>query len=118
MKHDHVIDFLARKVDKVLRDNLLSASQVPDETAVRTIRSLVGASTAQLALERGSDTTRAFVVRAVNRVVSDESVPPRDALNRLRAVLDALDVPEAGRARTGHFGAGGGLHGDRCQSLI
>jgi hypothetical protein len=95
MKHDDVIEFLARKIDEVLRDNLAPASQLSDEIAVRTIRSLVGASTAQMALERGSDTARAFVVRAINRIVSDGNVPPRETLNRLRSVLDALDVPGA-----------------------
>jgi triphosphoribosyl-dephospho-CoA synthetase len=83
MKHDCLIEFLAQKVQEVLRDNL--TSQVSDEIAFKTIRSLIGTPIARVALKRGSDTARAFLVRAVKRVVTDESLPARETLNRLPA---------------------------------
>jgi hypothetical protein len=92
MKQDYIIEFLAHKVAEVLRGNVAPATQVPDEIAIDTIRSLFATPSAQTALERGSDTARAFAVRAINRVISDIALPARETLNLLQSIMDELDV--------------------------
>jgi hypothetical protein len=47
------------------------------------------------ALERGNDTALCFVLRAVNRILSDDDQPDRTTINRL---WDVLDEPELKRA--------------------
>jgi hypothetical protein len=49
-------------------------------------------------LERGHDTAFCFVLRAVNRVLSDDDQPDRTTINRL---WDVLDEPELNRALGG-----------------
>jgi hypothetical protein len=96
MKHDQVIDFLLRKTGEILRDNL--PARVPDTTVVRTIRALISTPTAQTALEQGSDTVRAFAVRAMNRVLSDQSRPPRETVSQLWNIMDGQDLRGATQA--------------------
>jgi hypothetical protein len=52
MKQDCIIEFLARKAAEVLCGNVTPVSQVPDEIAIDTIRSLFATPSAQAALER------------------------------------------------------------------
>ena len=47
------------------------------------------------ALEHGNDTALCFVLRAVNRILSDDDQPNRTTINRL---WDVLDEPELNRA--------------------
>jgi hypothetical protein len=91
MKHDHVIDFLLRKTGEVLFDNLPPAARVPDMTAVIAIRALITTPTAETALEKGSDTERAFALRAIKRLLSDSTRPPREVIEQLWQVIDELD---------------------------
>jgi hypothetical protein len=46
-------------------------------------------------LERGNDTALCFVLRAVNRILSNDDQPDRAKINRL---WDVLDEPEFNRA--------------------
>jgi hypothetical protein len=46
-------------------------------------------------LEHGNDTALCFVLRAVNRILSDDDQPNRTTINRL---WDVLDEPELNRA--------------------
>jgi hypothetical protein len=95
MKHDQLIDFLLCKIEYVLCDNLPPAAQLPDAVAVKTICALISTPTAQTALEKGSDTECAFAVRAVNRVLSDQTRPPRETLNQLWKIMDGLDLSQS-----------------------
>jgi hypothetical protein len=95
MKHDQLIELLARKAQDVLWDAVSPARRVSDDTAVRTIRALISTPAAQTALEKGSDTLRAFALRAVHRILSDETQSPRTALTQL---WDTLDEPQLNRA--------------------
>jgi hypothetical protein len=101
MKHDYIVEFLAYKVKEVLRGNFPPASQLQDEVAIDTVRSLFATPTAQTALERGSDTARAFAVRAINRVISDVALPAPELLNRLQSIMDKLDVKGASQVSRG-----------------
>src|SRR5262249_46875589 len=64
-----------------------SSSQIPPGPPVRTPQ-------VHQALERGNDTALCFVLRAVNRNLSDED-QPNTTINRL---WDVLDEPELNRA--------------------
>jgi hypothetical protein len=52
----------------------------------------------RVVLERGHDTAFCFVLRAVNRILSDHSQPDRTTINRL---WDVLDESEFNRALSG-----------------
>ena len=69
-------------------------SEHPDAQAVKSLRALVRAPQVHQALERGNDTALCFVLRAVNRILSDED-QPNTTINRL---WDVLDQPELNRA--------------------
>ena len=49
-------------------------------------------------LERGDDTALCFVLRAVNRILSEDNQPDRTTINR---IWDVLDEPEFHRALSG-----------------
>ena len=49
----------------------------------------------QQVLERGNDTALCFVLRAVNRILSDKDQPDRVTISRL---WEVLDEPELNRA--------------------
>jgi hypothetical protein len=46
-------------------------------------------------LERGNDTALCFVLRAVNRILSDEDQPDRVTISRLWEVLDEPELKRA-----------------------
>jgi uncharacterized protein (DUF1778 family) len=66
-------------------------------------RELIRSQAIRLALERSSDTVLAFALRAVERVISDQSRTNRETINRLWDVLDdphlhqALGLPQQSR---------------------
>jgi hypothetical protein len=96
MTHDHLIHFLIRQTQGVLRDNLAGVSRaVPSHIAVNTVRALIHAPAAQTAPEKGSDTVRAFALRSVSYVLRDDRQPPRVILDRLRNVLDDANLNRA-----------------------
>ena len=70
--------------------NLPPASNLPDAQAVKSLRALVRAPQVHQALERGNDTALCFVLRAVNRILSDED-RPNTTINQ---DWDVLDQPE------------------------
>jgi hypothetical protein len=108
IKPDDIVEFLIRKVEEVLRDNT-AFPQASDEIAVKTIRSLMGAADSRLALERGSDRASAFVLRAINLMISDNSLSARETLSRARTIMGELKL-QSERAPIGIFGAGSPQH--------
>ena len=90
MQYDLVIKRTLREAQGILWANLPPASNLPDAQAVKSLRALVRAPQVHQALERGNDTALCFVLRAVNRILSDED-QPNTTINQ---DWDVLDQPE------------------------
>jgi hypothetical protein len=95
MQYDLVIKRTLRDALGILWANLPPASNLPDAQAVKSLRSLVRTPQGQRVLERGSDTALCFVLRAVNRILSDEDQPDRVTISRLWKVLDEPELKRA-----------------------
>src|ERR1700716_2648733 len=95
MQYDLVLKRTLRDAQGILWANLPPASNLPDAQAVKTLRSLVRTPQGRQVLQRGSDTALCFVLRAVNRILSDEDQPDRVTISRL---WEVLDEPELNRA--------------------
>jgi hypothetical protein len=95
MQYDRLIERTLRDAQGILRANLPPAKNLPDDQAVQSLRAIVRTPPVREALERGNDTALCFVLRAVNRILSDDDQPDRTTINRLR---DVLDEPELKRA--------------------
>jgi hypothetical protein len=94
MQYDRLIERTLRDAQGILRANLPPAKNLPDDQAVQSLRAIVRTPPGREALERGNDTALCFVLRAVNRILSDESQPDGMIINRL---WDVLDEPEFNR---------------------
>jgi len=95
MQYDRLIERTLRDAQGILRANLPPAKNLPDDQAVQSLRAIVRTPQVREALERGNDTALCFVLRAVNRILSDDDQPDRTTINRL---WDVLDEPELKRA--------------------
>jgi len=95
MQHDRLIERTFRDIQSILRANLPPAKNLPDDQAVQSLRAIVRSPQVREVLERGHDTALCFVLRAVNRILSDDEQPDRMTINRL---WDVLDEPEFNRA--------------------
>ena len=93
--NDLVIKRTLWEAQGILWANLPPASNLPDAQAVKSLRALVRAPQVHQALERGNDTALCFVLRAVNRILSDKDQPDRVTISRL---WEVLDEPELNRA--------------------
>ena len=94
MQYDLVVKRTLREAQGILWANLLPASNLPDAQAVKSLRALVRTPQVHQALARGNDTALCFVLRAVNRILSDED-QPNTTIHRL---WDVLGEPELNRA--------------------
>ena len=94
MQYDLVVKRTLREAQGILWANLPPASNLPDAQAVKSLRALVRTPQVHQALERGNDTALCFVLRAVNRILSDED-QPNTTISRL---WEVLDEPELNRA--------------------
>ena len=95
MQYDLVIKRTLRDALGILWANLPPASNLPDAQAVKSLRALVRTPQGRQVLERGSDTALCFVLRAVNRILSDEDQPDRVTISRLWKVLDEPELKRA-----------------------
>ena len=95
MQYDLLIERTLRNAQGILRANLPPAKNLPDDQAVQSLRAIVRTPQVREVLERGNDTALCFVLRAVNRILSDDDQPDRTTINRL---WDVLDEPELKRA--------------------
>ena len=98
MQYDRLIERTLRDAQGILRANLPPAKNLPDNQAVQSLRAIVRTPQVREVLERGHDTALCFVLRAVNRILSDNGQPDRMTINRL---WDVLDQPEFNRALGG-----------------
>jgi hypothetical protein len=87
-----------REAQGILRANLPPAKNLPDNQAVQSLRAIVRTPQVREVLERGNDTALCFVLRAVNRILSEDNQPDRTTIKRL---WDVLDEPEFHRALSG-----------------
>jgi hypothetical protein len=94
MQYDLLIKRTLRDAHGILWANLPPASNLPDDQAVKSLRAIVRTPQVREALERGNDTALCFVLRAVNRILSDDD-QSNTTINRL---WDVLDEPELNRA--------------------
>ena len=88
-------DLVVKRTLRILWANLPPASNLPDAQAVKSLRALIRTPQGQQVLERGKDTALCFVLRAVNRILSDKDQPDRVTISRL---WEVLDEPELNRA--------------------
>ena len=95
MQYDLLIKRTLRDAQGILRANLPPAKNLPDDQAVKSLQAIVRTPQVREALERGNDTALCFVLRAVNRILSDDDQPDRTKINRL---WDVLDEPKFNRA--------------------
>ena len=95
MKYDLLIERALRDAQGILRANLPPAKNLPDDRAVQSLRAIVRTPQVREVLERGNDTSLCFVLRAVNRILSNDDLPDRAKINWL---WDVLDEPEFNRA--------------------
>jgi hypothetical protein len=95
MQYDLMIERTLRNAQGILRANLPPAKNLPDDQAVQSLRAIVRTPQVREVLERGNDTALCFVLRAVNRILSDDDQPDCTKINRL---WDVLDEPKFNRA--------------------
>ena len=77
MQYDPVIKRTLRDAQRILRANLPPARNLSDDEAVKSLRAIVRTPQVRQALEHGNDTALCFVLRAVNRILSDDDQPNR-----------------------------------------
>ena len=97
MQYDRLIERALRDAQGILRANLPPAKNLPDRQAVQSLRAILRTPQVREVLERGHDAALCFVLRAVNRILSDNQ-PDRTTINRL---WDVLDEPEFNRILRG-----------------
>ena len=95
MQYDLVIKRTLRDAQGILRANLPPARNLSDDEAVKSLRAIVRTPQVRQALEHGNDTALCFVLRAVNRILSDKDQPDRVTINRLWEVLDGPELKRA-----------------------
>ena len=88
MSSDRAIVDAIKVARTLLSQNLPPAYNLPDAATVTRVRELVHSPSIRSALERSSDTLLAFALRAVERVVADQSLTNRQIITRLWDVLD------------------------------
>jgi hypothetical protein len=88
MSYDRAIVDAIKVAQNLLWQNLPPTHNLSDAATVLRFRELVRSPAVRSALERSSDTLLAFALRAVERVLSDQSLTHRETINRLWDVLD------------------------------
>jgi hypothetical protein len=95
MSSDRIIIEAIKVAQDLLCQNLPAVRDLSDAAAVIRFRELIRSQAIRSALERSSDTLFAFALRAVERVVSDQSSTNREMINRLWEVLNDPHLNEA-----------------------
>jgi hypothetical protein len=95
MSSERIIVEAIKVAQDLLCQNLPTAQNLSDAAAVMRFRELVRSQAIRSALERSSDTLFAFALRAVERVISDQSRTNREMINRLWEVLDEPHLNQA-----------------------
>jgi hypothetical protein len=99
MQYDPLIERTLREAQGILRANLPPAKNLADDQAVQSLRAIVRTPQVRVVLERGSDTALCFVLRAINRILSDDDQSDRATINQLWDVLEKLEPNRTLRVR-------------------
>ena len=99
MQYDPLIERTLREAQGILRANLPPAKNLADDQAVQSLRAIVRTPQVRVVLERGSDTALCFVLRAMNRILSDDDQSDRTTINALWDVLEKLEPNRTLRVR-------------------
>ena len=99
MQYDPLIERTLREAQGILRANLPPAKNLPDDQAVQSLRAIMRTPQVRVVLERGSDTALCFVLRAINRILSDDDQSDRTTINQLWDVLEKLEPNRTLRVR-------------------
>ncbi|HEY8442170.1 MAG TPA: hypothetical protein VIK79_12070 [Xanthobacteraceae bacterium] len=109
MTPNRVIEAAIRAAQDFLWQNAPPMHYVDDEATVVRLRDLMRSTGVHAALLQSSDTFLAFVLRAVEIVVRDQSQTDREIISRLWDVLDephlnhALGIPQNSRISFGPY---------------
>jgi hypothetical protein len=95
MSSERIIVDAIKMAQDLLAQNLPTAQNLSDAAAVMRFRELARSQAVRSALERSSDTLFAFALRAVERVISDQTRTNREMINRLWEVLNDPHLNEA-----------------------
>jgi hypothetical protein len=95
MSSDRVIVDVIKMAQRLLWQNLPPTHNLPHAATIIRFRDLVHSPAVQSALERSSDTFLAFTLRAVERVLADQSRTDREIISRLWDVLDDPHLNQA-----------------------
>jgi hypothetical protein len=107
MSSDRIIVDAIKVAQDLLSQNLPPAHNLTDAATVMRFRELVRSQAIRSALERSSDTLLVFALRAIERVISDQSRTNRETINRLWDILgdpylnQALGLPRNDRKMLG-----------------
>jgi hypothetical protein len=102
MSSDRIIVDAIKVAQDLLRQNLPPTHNLSDAATVMRFRELVRSQAVRSALD-SSDTLLTFALRAVERVISDQSRTNRETINQLWDILDdpylnkALGLPQNSR---------------------
>jgi hypothetical protein len=86
MSTNSVVPFAIKAAQDILWTS--PTDNLSEEAAVQAMRNIVRAPSVKWAIDHGNDTAQIFVLRAVNRIVSDEFRSAHDTVNQLWAILD------------------------------
>jgi hypothetical protein len=109
MTPHRAIEAAIRAAQDLLWQNAPPMHYVADEATVERLRDLMRSPAVQAALLQSSDEFLAFVLRAVEVVVRDQSQTEREIIGRLWDVLDephlnhALGIPQNSRISFGPY---------------
>jgi hypothetical protein len=99
MQYDLLIERTLREAQGILRANLPPAKNLPDDQAIQSLRAIVRTPHVRGVLERGNDTALCFVLRAVDRILSDDDPPDRMTISQLWDVLDKSEFNRVPRVQ-------------------
>src|SRR5262245_40041579 len=95
MSSERIIVDAIKLAQELLCQNLPAVHNLSDAALVLRFRELLRSQAVRSALERSSDTLFAFALRAVERVISDQSRTNREMIDRLWEVLNDPHLNEA-----------------------
>jgi hypothetical protein len=95
MSSERIIVDAIKLAQELLCQNLPAVHNLSDAALVMRFRELLRSQAVRSALERSSDTLFAFALRAVERVISDQSRTNREMIDRLWEVLNDPHLNEA-----------------------
>jgi hypothetical protein len=95
MDHARIVEQALRDAQDILWTNLPPTHSLPDDSTLQELREIVCSSAVKSALKGGADTFFSFELRAVLRILAEESHSTRDIMDRLWSILDHPELNQA-----------------------